>query len=184
LERGEVGQLRLKLIVRVDSLTHSNDPAGFRSSDRCAPLVRAFCHWHGIPYEDTFVSIAVKMQKHSPVRAVGKRMTHGIDVGFGKYPIELDERVIEDIQIAAAGDFQNIICEAIKRECFSRNDNDWKEYVRKKVYDLRGWTAQEKKQKLEEIASELPSGRYAEARVFRTLHTSDKKEIAATLDPE
>jgi len=176
--------MRVKLIVRTDSLTRSNDPAGFRSSDRCAPLVRAFCHWHSIPYEDTFVLIAAKVEKHSPLRAVGKRMTHGIDVGFGEYPIELNERVIEDIQIAAAGDFHDIICEAIKRECFSRSDNDWKEYLRKNVYDLRGWALQEKKQKLEEIASELPSSRYAEARIFRTLHASDKKKAGATLDPE
>ena len=88
----EADFVKMKLVVRTKSLTYSNDPAGFRSSDRCAPLVRAFCHWHGIPYEDTFVSIELKVEKHSPLRAVGKRTTHGIDEGFGEYPIELDER--------------------------------------------------------------------------------------------
>jgi hypothetical protein len=176
--------VRMKLIVRTNSVTYSNDPAGFRSSDRCAPLLRAFCHWHCIPYEDTFVSIGLKVEKPSPVRAVGKRTTQGIDQGFGDYPIELDERVIEHIQVAGAGDFHDIICEAIKRECFSTNDKGWKEYVSENVYDLRGRTTREKKQKLEEIASKLASNRYAEARIFRTLHTSDKKKIGSGMNPE
>lgn len=162
----------MRLVVNTDSLTRSIDPAGFRQSDRCAPVVKAFCHSHGIPYEDTFVCIAVKADKVSPLKPVGEREPTGVDVLYGKYPIELDKRVIEDIQVVTAGDFQTVICEAIRREC---SNEDWKKYVSEKVYDLRRLSYQEKERKLDEIAKSMSSSTYAEARIFRTLHTSDKK---------
>lgn len=165
----------IKLTVRTNSQKYSADPAGFRSSDRCAVLVRAFCYSHSIPYEDVFVSIAIKGCKPSMVTSAGKRTIYGINEEFGKYPIELHERVIEHIQVATVGDFQTVICGAIKLECSSASGHELGRYLRDYVHCLQNLNPEEKKQKLEEMAHKLPSSRYCEARIFRTLYTSDKK---------
>jgi hypothetical protein len=165
----------INLIVRTNSQSYSTDPADFRSSDRCAAVLRAFCNSRFIPYEDVFVSIAVKVKKQSMVKAVGRRTTHGIDEAFGKFAIELDERVIEHIQVATIGDFQTVVCKAIALECSSASDDTLVRYLQDKVHCLQDMSPQEKKRKLEEMSTKLPSNRYCEARIFRTLHTSDKK---------
>lgn len=165
----------MKYIVRTSSLALSKNPEGFTSSDRCGAEVKAFCNAHGVPYEDVFVSIAIRIDKPSPLRPVGIRSVYNLSHEFGPYSIELADHVISDIQVVAAGDFQTIICKAIQLQCSSSDAEEWKKFVAENVFDLRSLKGDQKTGLLEKAARKLPSGRYAEARVFRALRTGDKK---------
>jgi hypothetical protein len=87
----------MKLLVKTNSRQFFTDPEGFKSSDRCAPVVKAFCQAHNLPYSDTFVSIAVFTDKEiSSIKLIGKRRAYNISDEFGEYAIELREEVIQD----------------------------------------------------------------------------------------
>lgn len=166
----------MRLVVKTDSLRFFTDPEGFKSSDRCAPVVSAFCHAHGLPYSETFVSIAVVIErKQSPLKPIGKRRVYNANNEFGQYAIELNNDVIEDIEVVTVRDFQTVICAAIQVYCGDPVGRELSKYLQETLIDLRGKTVPEKKAALEEASRRAPRAAYAEARVFRLLRTRDKR---------
>jgi hypothetical protein len=166
----------MKLVVKTDSSEFYNDPAGFKSSDRCAPVVNAFCKAHDLPYSDTFVSIAVVIKrKQSPLKSIGKRHVYNANDQFGQYVIELNDEVIKDVQVVTIRDFQTVICAAIQVDCGNTDGRKLSRYLQETLIDLRGKTIPEKKAALEYASQRAPGAAYAEARVFRRLRTGDKR---------
>jgi hypothetical protein len=179
--RGGVGlelkmECTMKLVVKTGSLRLFTDPDGFKSSDRCAPVVGAFCGAHGLPYSETFVSIAVVIERRqSPLKAIGKRRVYNLNDEFGQYAIELNDDVIKDIEVVTVRDFQTVICAAIQVDCGDPDGRALSKYLQEKLIDLRGKTVSEKRAALEGASRRAPRAAYAEARVFRFLRSGDKR---------
>lgn len=166
----------MRLVVKTDSLRFFTDPEGFKSSDRCAAVVSAFCHAHGLPYSETFVSIAVVIErKRSPLKRIGERRVYNANDEFGQYAIELNDDAIKDIEVVTVGDFQTVICAAIQVYCGDPGGRGLSKYLQKTLIDLRGKTVPEKRAALQEASRQAPRAAYAEARVFRSLRTGDKR---------
>jgi len=79
-----------------------SDPEGLCSKDECEPFVRAFME-HYFSYEENFVCISVR-----PDRENGN-----LADAYG-FQFELNPEVMDDIVIACAGDFQNLILATFK----------------------------------------------------------------------
>jgi hypothetical protein len=93
---------------------------------------------------------------------------------YGDHAIELRDEVIGDIQVVTIGDFQTVICEAI-RIYFDDSDGDrLRKYIRERVVDLRGNTVEEKRSALDRASRLVSGAAYAEARIFRPLRKEDK----------
>jgi hypothetical protein len=166
----------MKLVVKTDSSEFFNDPEGFKSSDRCALVVSAFCKAHDLPYSDTFVSIAVVTKwKQSPLKSIGKRHVYNANDQFGRYAIELNDEVIKDVQVVTIRDFQTVICAAIQIDCGDPDGRKLSRYLRETLIDLRGKTVPEKRAALEDASRLAPRAAYAETRIFRNLRTGDKR---------
>ena len=169
----------MKLVVKTDSLRFFADPEGFKSSDRCAPVVKAFCKTHDLPHSDTFVSIAVVIERNqSPLKPIGKRHVYNANDEFGHYAIELSDEVIKDVQVVTIRDFQTVICAAIQVYCGDPDGRELSRYLKETLIDLREKTVSEKKAALEDASRRAPRAAYAEARVFRRLRAGDKRPIS------
>ncbi len=163
--------MRLILEVRTNSQKFSKNPEGFRSRDRCANVLSAFCGEHNIPYSETFVSISVSLAGDSQKRTSETRTAtkYRLQNEYGKYIIRLKPVVVEAIEVVCLGDFQTIVCNAAARQL---NGLDLHEDLAK-VISLRGKAFDEKASVLENAARQVRSPRYAEARIPRALRKGD-----------
>ena len=102
---------------------------------------------------------------------------YNINDEFGQYTIELTDKVIADIQVATARDFQTMICAAIQVYCGDPTGRELAQYLQKNLFDLRMKTPSEKKAAIEDLSKRTPRAAYAEARIFRCLRTVDKHPV-------
>lgn len=160
----------IRLEVRTNSREYFENPEGFRNSDDCAPVLRAFCDKHGIPYGDTFVSIAVLLEGRN-LKQFGEGRTarkHKLVESYGNLVITLKQALLKEIEVVCAGDFQNTICNAVARTLCGE---DIKEII-SRITVLSTKSCDEKMAALEEAAKVRGAG-YAEARIHRPLRKSD-----------
>ena len=165
----------MELAVKTNSLRFFNDPEGFKSTDRCACVVRPFCIKRKIPYSDTFVSISVTTsRKPGPLKRFGRRHVYNANDAYGEYPIQLADKVIKDIEVVTVGDFHTVMSHAIQLYFASPDYRALRKYLKQHVIDLRGKKVSEKKRALKHASQLAPRTAYAEARIFRPLKTGDK----------
>ncbi len=161
----------IKLEVRTNSTKYKKNPVGFKSTDECAVVLKAFCDIHGIPYSDVFVSIAVScegsnLKKAGPGRTAVK---YQLSEAHGGNVLTLKPDVVKEIEVVCAGDFQTTICNAVAK---GLHGEDISEYLSKFTV-LSGKTTDEKMAELEKAAEKVRSPQYAEARIHRPLKKSD-----------
>jgi hypothetical protein len=160
-----------KLEVRTCSSEYYENPKGFTSTDECAPVLKAFCDEHDIPYSNTFVSITVSreginLKKFGDGRTAVKPRLSDL---FGPYVLTLKPNVVKEIQVVCAGDFQTTICNAVAK---ALRGESIREYLSRFTV-LSGKTCDEKMAALEKAAGGVPGRQYAEARIHRPLKRSD-----------
>src|SRR5208337_1861965 len=99
---------KLKLVVGIDDPKYKEDPEGFCSSDKLDWLVDAFCCEYGIPYKRKFVCISVRLETDTS-RTITEGHTAKISATADAYGTEfvLKSKVIDEIAVVCAGDFQN-----------------------------------------------------------------------------
>jgi hypothetical protein len=166
-------QTTLTLVVAMTVDDQERIKAGDRytAGDRLAGAVSQFCNKHAFPYSDTFVSIGVfdgNVPTNNNVRLYALKL--GSLIGKPGVLAHLNiEIVLDDIEVVAEGDFQDI---ASNGHAADKNPNDSSRRYVKKIHLVAGDTAQR-------IAALLAAARsvlnphYAEARMFRPLVKGD-----------
>jgi hypothetical protein len=162
---------KFKLIVGIDHEDYIKNPEGFFSTDPCSRIMAEFFERLGYKYEMPFVSISIR-----PLDAIeGKFVTADL---YG-HPFILKNEAIRKMQIVAAGDFLNIMDEAIA-DILQGGDI---EAYRDKVILIEGKTDEEKHDLIWNAHNAKTTG-YAEARIYGSLSRDDCEDPDSWLNSD
>jgi hypothetical protein len=164
----------VELIVGIDDPKFSNDPDGFCSKDDCRAVMRNFFQRYGILDSEKFTCFSVREQigqigiRNVAGGTLSKAQTADAWGVKGKQYLGKPD-LIKQIAVVCAGDFQTVVCNAVKEIL---NGHDINSYVDRFV-NVQGKSENEIRNAISNALEKRSPYHYAEARIFRCLADGD-----------